>query len=51
MWPVYAAEIQASFADVLGDDEAAAVRDALLRVHDAARQPATIKVDPAVDRG
>jgi DNA-binding MarR family transcriptional regulator len=40
MWPVYAAEIQRSFVDVLGDDEVAALRDALVRVHEAARQPA-----------
>ena len=32
MWPVYAAEIQRSFVDVLGEDEAATVRDALSRV-------------------
>ncbi len=46
MWPVYAAEIQASFVDVLGDDEAAALRDALARVHDAARQPAIAIAQP-----
>jgi DNA-binding MarR family transcriptional regulator len=41
MWPVYAAEIQASFVDVLGDDEAAALRNSLDRVHTAARERAT----------
>lgn len=39
MWPVYAAEIRRSFVDVLSDEEAAAVRDALSRVHERARQP------------
>lgn len=37
MWPVYAAEIQRSFADVLDEREAAALRRALLRVQAAAR--------------
>jgi DNA-binding MarR family transcriptional regulator len=38
MWPVYAAEIRRSFVDVLGDDEAAALHDSLVRVHEAARR-------------
>jgi DNA-binding MarR family transcriptional regulator len=38
MWPVYAAEIRRSFVDVLSDEEAAAVRDALAQVHEHARQ-------------
>lgn len=33
MWPVYAAEIQRAFVDVLSQDEAEVVRDALSRVH------------------
>lgn len=37
MWPVYAAEIEHSFVDVLDTEEAAALRDSLVRVHDAAR--------------
>jgi DNA-binding MarR family transcriptional regulator len=41
MWPVYAAEIQTSFVDVLGVEEAAALRDSLDRVHAAALQRAT----------
>jgi DNA-binding MarR family transcriptional regulator len=35
MWPVYAAEIQRSFVDVLGEQEAVALREALSRVHAA----------------
>jgi DNA-binding MarR family transcriptional regulator len=46
MWPVYAAEIQRSFVDVLGDDEAAALRDSLDRVHVAASQRATASQRP-----
>ncbi|MGH9175710.1 MAG: MarR family winged helix-turn-helix transcriptional regulator [Vicinamibacterales bacterium] len=38
MWPVYAAEIRRSFVDVLSDQEAAAVRDALSEVHEHARE-------------
>ena len=38
MWPVYAAEIQRSFVDVLSEEEAVAVRDALSRVHARARE-------------
>jgi DNA-binding MarR family transcriptional regulator len=38
MWPVYAAEIRRSFVDVLSDEEAAAVRDALSQVHEHSRQ-------------
>ncbi|MGH3042744.1 MAG: MarR family winged helix-turn-helix transcriptional regulator [Gaiellaceae bacterium] len=38
MWPVYAAEIRRSFVDVLSDEDAAAVRDALAQVHERARQ-------------
>lgn len=41
MWPVYAAEIQRSFVDVLGTHEAGALRDSLVRIHEAARQAAT----------
>jgi DNA-binding MarR family transcriptional regulator len=37
MWPVYAAEIQRSFVDVLGNEEATALHDSLARVHEAAR--------------
>jgi DNA-binding MarR family transcriptional regulator len=51
IWPVYAAEIRASFVDVLGEEEAAGLRDSLDRVHAAARQRAPTKVDPTVDRG
>ena len=36
MWPVYAAEIRASFVDVLSRQEADALRDALARVQEAA---------------
>jgi DNA-binding MarR family transcriptional regulator len=35
MWPVYAAEIRHSFVDALEEHEAVALRDALMRVHDA----------------
>jgi DNA-binding MarR family transcriptional regulator len=35
MWPVYAAEIQRSFVDVLGEREVVALGEALSRVHDA----------------
>lgn len=41
MWPVYAAELRRSFVDVLAEDEAAALRESLARVHDAARRRAT----------
>jgi DNA-binding MarR family transcriptional regulator len=51
MWPVYAADIRTSFVDVLGAEEAAVLRDALGRVHDAAHQPAPTIVDPSIDRG
>jgi DNA-binding MarR family transcriptional regulator len=37
MWPVYAAAVKEHFADPLADDEAAALRDALGRVHASAR--------------
>jgi DNA-binding MarR family transcriptional regulator len=46
MWPVYAAEIQRSFVDVLGDEEAAALRDSLDRVHAAALQRAKAALQP-----
>lgn len=36
MWPVYAAEIRASFVDVLSRQDADALRDALARVEEAA---------------
>jgi DNA-binding MarR family transcriptional regulator len=36
MWPVYAAELRRSFVDVLEEQEAAAIRDALARVQAAA---------------
>ena len=35
MWPVYAAELRRSFVDVLEEQEAAAIRDALARVQRA----------------
>lgn len=35
MWPVYAAEIQRSFVDVLGEREVVTLGEALSRVHDA----------------
>jgi DNA-binding MarR family transcriptional regulator len=38
MWPVYAAEIRRSFVDVLDHDEAVALHDSLVRVHEAARR-------------
>jgi DNA-binding MarR family transcriptional regulator len=38
MWPTYAAEIRRSFVDILGEDDAAQLREALERVHAAARQ-------------
>jgi DNA-binding MarR family transcriptional regulator len=39
MWPVYAAEIRHSFVDVLGDEEAATLRETLERVRAAAVLP------------
>jgi DNA-binding MarR family transcriptional regulator len=44
MWPVYAGEIRRSFVDVLEAEEATTLREALARVHSAARpepQPAS----------
>jgi len=46
MWPVYAAEIQSSFVDVIGEDEAVALRDSLDRVHTAARERSAAMPQP-----
>jgi DNA-binding MarR family transcriptional regulator len=48
MWPVYAGEIRRSFVDVLGDEEAATLRETLERVHAAAALP--VSQPTTVDR-
>lgn len=50
MWPVYAAEIQRLFIDVLDEDEVAALRDALPRVRAAAAQARQAEQTPVTSR-